>query len=110
MILLQNGTVIDPESGFEKKADILIKGAEIAAIGQNLISDIDKKSLEIIDCSDKIIGPGLVDVHVHFRDPGFTYKEDIDSGSEAAKSSSSLAWRVARTVDRMPPPSRAICS
>ena len=85
MILLQNGTVIDPESGFEKKADILIKGAEIAAIGQNLISDIDKKSLEIIDCSDKIIGPGLVDVHVHFRDPGFTYKENIDSGSEAAK-------------------------
>ena len=85
MILLQNGTVIDPESGFEKKADILIKGAEIAAIGQNLISDIDKKSVEIIDCSDKIIGPGLVDVHVHFRDPGFTYKEDIESGSKAAK-------------------------
>ena len=81
MILLQNGTVIDPKSKFVGKVDIAIDNGTIVKMGENL----KVQEAEVIDCNGKIIGPGLVDVHVHFRDPGFTYKEDIITGSEAAK-------------------------
>lgn len=84
MILFQNGSVVNPETNTVKKEDILIDGERIVAIGTNLIDNITEP-VERIDCSNRLIGPGLVDVHVHFRDPGFTYKEDIESGSMAAK-------------------------
>lgn len=85
MILLQNGTIIDPISGSMQKKDILINENRIEAMGVHLNGQIENQMAEVIDCSGRIIGPGLVDVHVHFRDPGLTYKEDINSGSLAAK-------------------------
>ncbi len=87
MIILKNGLCVDPVSGTERVADIVIEGDKITAIGENAAeSDSAKGSgnTEIYDCSSLIIGPGLVDAHVHFRDPGFTYKEDIISGASAA--------------------------
>lgn len=81
MIILQNGTIVDPDSGYVGKKDVAIENGIIAAIEENIVG---KEEDTIIDCNGKIIGPGLVDVHVHFRDPGFTYKEDIYSGSKAA--------------------------
>ena len=84
MILLRNGRVIDPKSGFDEICDVLIQDGYIRKIEKNMYRD-NGRDARVIDCSGKIIAPGLVDVHVHFRDPGFTYKEDIESGSNAAK-------------------------
>lgn len=81
MIILKNGTLIEPGTNFMGKRDVAIEGKNIVAIAENIpISEDDT----VYDCTDKYIGPGLVDVHVHFRDPGFTYKEDILSGAKAA--------------------------
>lgn len=81
MIILKNGIMIEPKSNFQGKMDIGIEGTHIVLLNDNIIP---KEGDVVYDCTDKYIGPGLVDVHVHFRDPGFTYKEDIISGAEAA--------------------------
>lgn len=88
MILLKNGRVVDPQSGFDKVSDVLIDGKKIVRIEENILEQSIKKAsddeIEIIDCKGCIVGPGLVDIHVHFRDPGFEYKEDIETGAKAA--------------------------
>ncbi|MCM1062886.1 MAG: dihydroorotase [Eubacterium sp.] len=82
MLLIRNGYMIDPKSGREGNYDILIDGDRIAKIGKKL-SCPDKKC-EVIDAEGLLAAPGLVDVHVHFREPGFTQKEDITTGAAAA--------------------------
>ena len=85
MLLLKNGTIYDPKSREIREADILIKDGKIARIGRDLEMELtDSKQVQILDVAGRQIGPGLVDVHVHFRDPGFTYKEDIETGARAA--------------------------
>lgn len=84
MLYLKNGYLIDPASGMEEHRDILIKDGKIAGILPQGTDSGKKENLEAIDLKGQYIIPGLVDVHVHFRDPGFTYKEDICSGAEAA--------------------------
>lgn len=79
-MIIKNGRIIDPGSKRDEIADILIEDGIIREIGKN----IDKENEATIDAKGKIIAPGLIDVHVHFREPGFTYKEDIISGSNAA--------------------------
>ena len=82
-LLLKNGTVVNPASA-SGKFDILIEDGRIFALDSGLSSsfvDIDEE----IDISNLMVAPGLVDVHVHFRDPGQTHKEDISTGVEAAK-------------------------
>jgi dihydroorotase len=81
MLLIKNGTVVDPASGREGKADVLIKDDRILRIGPN-ISPAEGDT--VIDATGRIVAPGFVDVHVHFRDPGFTDKEDILTGAAAA--------------------------
>lgn len=83
MILLKNGRVINPENGTDKKADVLIIGDKIADIA-DCIDLRESKDIKVVDCEGCIVGPGLVDIHVHFRDPGFTHKEDILTGAKAA--------------------------
>ena len=80
MKLIKNGRVIDPKSQFDAIADILIDGQKIIAIGQ----DLTQADAEIIDATGKIVAPGLIDSHVHFREPGQTHKEDIHTGSLSA--------------------------
>ena len=73
MIVIKNGYVINPKSGFEGKADVFIKDDKIVSIGEAEVCE----DAEVIDATGLIVAPGLVDVHTHFRDPGFEYKEDI---------------------------------
>lgn len=110
MIYLKNGYMIDPASGTEGYRDILMKGDKIVRIAprgamekeiglmqsgaagpeDRNVDTVDGKlesggeAVKTIDLYGQCVAPGLVDVHVHFRDPGFTYKEDIETGARAA--------------------------
>ncbi|WP_022779746.1 dihydroorotase [Butyrivibrio sp. AE3009] len=88
MLILKGGRLIDPASGTDEIRDIVIDGERITVIcepGSDHIAEYEKDSAnQVIDVEGKVVAPGLVDCHVHFRDPGFTYKEDIISGSTAA--------------------------
>ena len=84
MILIKNGRIVDPVRQFDDIADILIEGKNIVKVGKDLEFDENDSNLRVIDASGLVAAPGLVDAHVHFRDPGFTYKEDIETGAKAA--------------------------
>jgi len=79
-LLLKNGSVYDPVSNNKEIADILIKNGIIKAVGKCKSS----KTVTEIDCKDKIISHGLIDIHAHFREPGREDKETLASGAEAA--------------------------
>lgn len=79
-ILIRGGHVIDP-GRFNAQADVLIEGGKIAAVGQNLTAP---RGTTIVDAKGRLVLPGFVDLHVHFREPGFEYKETIQSGAAAA--------------------------
>ncbi|MDE7205705.1 MAG: dihydroorotase [Lachnospiraceae bacterium] len=81
MLLIKNGLVIDPSQNLCEKRDIFVKNGRIDGIEDKISADIE---CETIDAAGCIVAPGLVDVHVHFRDPGFLYKEDIETGAKAA--------------------------
>lgn len=81
MLLIKNGLVTDPSQNLSRKMDILVKDGKIARVEEKITQDIE---CDVIDAEGCIAAPGLVDVHVHFRDPGFTYKEDIETGAKAA--------------------------
>ena len=81
MILIKNGRLIDPKTKRDEIVDIAIEDGKIKEIGKiNNEANYD----EVIDATNHVVCPGLIDVHVHFRDPGFTYKEDILSGAKSA--------------------------
>ncbi|SFG27255.1 dihydroorotase [Lachnospiraceae bacterium C7] len=84
MILIKNGRVIDPLNKIDGIMDILVKDGKIVEVAEHIDEDKCHDTFEVIDANGKIVAPGLVDVHVHFRDPGLTYKEDIHTGSSAA--------------------------
>ena len=81
MVLIRGGRVVDPEKGEEKQADVIIKDGRIAGIGD--FAD-DGSYEQVINAAGLMVAPGLVDIHVHFRDPGFTHKENIRTGAAAA--------------------------
>ncbi|HEL2402342.1 TPA: dihydroorotase [Streptococcus suis] len=80
MLLVKNGRVVDPQSGLDKVCDLLIDGKKIVKIDDVITEDVE----QIIDATGLVVAPGLVDVHVHFREPGQTHKEDIHTGALAA--------------------------
>ena len=81
-ILIKNGHVIDPANGIDEVADIFISDGVITDIGEN--SELDGVDMKIIDATGKVVAPGLVDMHVHLREPGQEYKETIETGTRAA--------------------------
>ena len=80
MLLIKNGRVMDPKTGFDQITDLLVEGKKIVKIGQ----DFQAEGAKVIDASGLVVAPGLVDIHVHFREPGQTHKEDIHTGALAA--------------------------
>ena len=79
-LLLKSGRVVNPATNFNDMVDILIEDEKIVKIGADLQSD----DAEIFDATGLIIAPGLIDMHVHLREPGQEAKEDIGSGTRAA--------------------------
>ena len=77
MLLIRGGRVIDPVSGVDEIRDVYIARGEI-------VGEHDSPVVSVIDATGLVVAPGLIDMHVHFRDPGHTYKEDIYSGAHAA--------------------------
>src|SRR5438046_3919198 len=80
-LLLKGGRVIDPSRGFDQVADVLIQDGKIAAVGPGLGTP---DGAEVRDVRNKVVSPGLVDVHVHLREPGNEDVETIASGARAA--------------------------
>jgi dihydroorotase len=77
--LIKSGRVIDPANGVDEKCDVLIVNGLVSDIGK-----IDKRAQTVVDASGKLVTPGLIDIHVHFREPGDEEEETIASGSAAA--------------------------
>jgi dihydroorotase len=80
-VLLKNARLFDAESGLDQPGELLIAGTKIADFGADLGS---VNAQEVIDCQGLLLSPGLIDIQVHFRDPGQEYKEDIETGSRSA--------------------------
>jgi dihydroorotase len=79
-ILLRGGRVLDPPSGRDEEADVLIEGDRISGVGR----DIPAEGAEILEAAGSWVVPGLIDMHSHLREPGQEYKEDIGSGGRSA--------------------------
>lgn len=79
-LLIKNGNVIDPATNTDEVLDVLVEDGVIKAKAPSISDEAD----QVIDASGLVVAPGLIDMHVHFRDPGQTHKEDIKTGSKAA--------------------------
>ena len=84
-LIIKNGRVIDPANNINGDYDVLIdKGLIQAVAPAGQISSKDAGSAKVIDAKNCVVAPGFMDMHVHFREPGFEYKETIESGCESA--------------------------
>ncbi len=79
-ILIKGGRLIDPSNGIDDQLDLLIENGSVVAVG----TDLDSADAQVLDATNRLVVPGLIDVHVHLREPGYEYKEDIQSGVRAA--------------------------
>ena len=79
--LLKSGRVVDPSQGLDEALDLLLVDGIVASIGKDISGPEDA---DIVDCSGLIVSPGLIDVHVHLREPGEEHKETIATGVQAA--------------------------
>jgi dihydroorotase len=79
-VLIRNGHIIDPANNVDEVGDVLIIDGKIAKVGGTLAEDVNN----VIDATDMTVTPGLIDMHVHLREPGFEHKETITTGTAAA--------------------------
>lgn len=81
-VLIKNGRVVDPSQSLDMVSDIYVQGDRVKEISERI--DTPRKSDTVIDASGQIVAPGLVDIHVHLREPGYEHKETIRTGCLAA--------------------------
>ena len=79
-LLIQNGHVLDPLTGLDDISDVLVEGTKIVKVAKEIHEEAD----QTIDAAGCYVMPGLIDLHVHLRDPGLTHKETLESGGRAA--------------------------
>lgn len=85
MLILRGGRVFDPALGLDEIADVVIEGDRVTRVGRDAAASMPRHdSIRIVEASGLWVCPGFVDLHVHLREPGEEYKEDIDSGLRAA--------------------------
>jgi dihydroorotase len=82
-ILIKNGHVIDPANKVDGKFDLLVADGKIAKLGKP--GSLPSNGAQVLDAGGKLVVPGLIDMHVHLREPGYEYKETIATGTAAAK-------------------------
>src|SRR5215472_18575353 len=83
LLLIRNGRLVDPANNIDSSYDLLLRDGRVAAVEPpGALNGID--SAEVVDATGMIVAPGLIDVHVHLREPGQTYKETIGTGTAAA--------------------------
>ena len=80
-LLIRNGRVVDPAQGLDQGMDVLIEDGHVAAIGEQLEAPAKSR---VLDATGLVVAPGFIDLHAHLREPGFEYKETIESGCRAA--------------------------
>ncbi|MEK7296807.1 MAG: amidohydrolase family protein, partial [Planctomycetota bacterium] len=80
-LFIKGGHVVDPATGIDGCRNILIKDGKISAISNDIKASAGAR---VIDATNKYVIPGLIDCHVHLREPGFEYKETVETGSKAA--------------------------
>ena len=83
-VLVRGGRLVDPLQGVDETLDLLVQGGRVQQIGSDLGAANGSAAPEVIDARGKLVLPGLLDIHVHLRQPGFEYKETIESGLRAA--------------------------
>jgi dihydroorotase len=83
-LLLRGGRVLDPSQSLDATLDVLLRGGRIVAIAPDLSDHPEVRGVGVVDVSGRVVTPGLVDLHVHFREPGQTSKENIESGALCA--------------------------
>lgn len=83
---IQNGHVLDPLTGTDQVCDVLVDGESIRKVGsrEEIQKCVGEENAQVLDASGCYVMPGFIDLHVHFRDPGLTYKETLKTGGEAA--------------------------
>src|SRR2546428_14173896 len=82
-LLLSGGRVIDPANGVDGQADVLLRGGQVAVVGPDAVKQSPADTMKL-DASGLVVCPGLIDLHVHLREPGQSAKETIASGTRAA--------------------------
>jgi dihydroorotase len=107
-ILIRNGHLIDPSAGVDGPKDILLRDGRVAEIGAaNKLKAVN--GTEVLDATGLTVAPGLIDIHVHLREPGQSHKETIASGTAAA-AAGGFTYRpiVARTCASIPSPPQRV--
>ncbi len=82
--LYRNARLMDPESGLDKMGELLTVGDQIADLGGKVFKERTPEGVKVVDCGGMVLCPGLLDIQVHFREPGQEYKETIETGSKSA--------------------------
>ena len=83
MLIIKNGRVMNPSTHFDEVTDVIISEGKILKIKKASEEELSQAE-KVIDATNLVVAPGLVDIHVHFRDPGFTHKETLETGALAA--------------------------